>query len=131
MPPRGTLHPAGDHSKGTPSETAVVNTAGEANPESAETVNLSASAKRSDRFPGMAVACNCNVMQSGNAHLPKPLTLAERKARVAALVAAGKVSAKRAALIDFREPTAFERALAQSLVPKARKALARKTAETA
>lgn len=59
----------------------------------------------------------------------KALPLTERKARVARLAAAGKVSAKHAAMIDYREPTASERAIAESLAPRARKALARKAAK--
>jgi hypothetical protein len=60
----------------------------------------------------------------------KGLSIAERKARVAALVAEGKVSAKHAAMIDYREPTASERAIAERLAPGARKALQRKAART-
>jgi hypothetical protein len=58
------------------------------------------------------------------------LPVAERKARVARLVARGKVTAKHAALVDYREPTASERAIAESLVPRARKALQKKAART-
>ena len=53
------------------------------------------------------------------------LTPAERKARLEVLVAKGEVSPKRARLIDFREPTARERAQAETLVSKGREALAR------
>lgn len=56
----------------------------------------------------------------------QPLSVAERKARLAASVASGKVSAKAAKLIDFREPTERERAFAQTLAGKAQTWLARK-----
>ena len=55
-----------------------------------------------------------------------PRSLAERKAAVAA-IAAGAPAKVRASigLIDFREPTAAERAFAETLVPRAHAALAR------
>lgn len=61
----------------------------------------------------------------------RTLSAAQRKARVVRLVGAGKVSAKHAALVDYREPTASERALAESLVPRARKALRKHAATVA
>jgi hypothetical protein len=61
----------------------------------------------------------------------KPRSLAERKASVAELVASGKLTAEQAALIDFREPTARERAFAETLVPKAQRILASKAARAA
>jgi hypothetical protein len=56
----------------------------------------------------------------------KALPLEERKARLAALVSAGKISAKAAKLIDLREPTERELAYGRTLAPKAREFLARK-----
>ena len=50
----------------------------------------------------------------------KPLPLVERKARVTALVKKGILTEKQAKLIDFRQPTARERAYAETLVPKLR-----------
>lgn len=61
----------------------------------------------------------------------KPLPLAERKAGLAALVKDGKVSASGAKLIDFRDLTERERALAETLVPMARRALARSRKQAA
>lgn len=54
------------------------------------------------------------------------LPLAERKARLEALVVSGKLSAKVAKLIDLREPTERERAFGRTLAAKARECLARK-----
>ena len=64
-------------------------------------------------------------MPRATATTAKPLSLAERKARLASMVGKGQISAKRAALIDFREPTAAVRAEAKKLVPMAKRALAR------
>ena len=72
-----------------------------------------------------------DAMSRQNATTAKGLPVAGRKARVAALVAEGKVSAKHAAMIDFREPTASERAIGESLAPRARKVLQRKAAKAA
>ena len=55
----------------------------------------------------------------------KPLPLAARKAKLAGMVKKGEISAKRAALIDFRAPTAAVRAEAAKLVPMAKRALSR------
>lgn len=68
-------------------------------------------------------------MQRPTTHTAKPLPLAERKALVASVAknATGKAKAGMP-LIDFREPTAKERAFAKTLVPKASKALARRKA---
>jgi hypothetical protein len=55
----------------------------------------------------------------------KHLSPAERKARVDSLVAAGKVTRRQAALIDFREPPEALRAEAAKLVPMAKRALER------
>jgi len=55
-----------------------------------------------------------NVMPRQTATTAKPLPLAER-----------------AKLIDFREPAAEERAFAETLVPTARRALARRHAQAA
>lgn len=52
-------------------------------------------------------------------------TLAERKARVEALVARGEVSAKSAAMIVWREPSPEALAYAKKLEPIAREILAR------
>lgn len=60
-----------------------------------------------------------------------PLSVAEREARLARMVAKGEISAERAKLIDFREPTAKERAFAETLVPAARRALARRQTKAA
>ena len=65
------------------------------------------------------------VMRRQTATTAKPLPLSERKAALAQLVKEGKVSAAGAKLIDFRELTDRERAHAETLVPKARRALAR------
>ncbi len=65
------------------------------------------------------------IMPRVTAKSAKPLPLAERKARVAALVKKGILTEKQAKLIDFREPAARERAHAETLVPAARRALAR------
>ena len=64
-------------------------------------------------------------MQRLTARTAPKLTPAERKAEVDALVARGELTPERAKLIDFREPTAKERARAETLVPKGREALAR------
>ena len=61
----------------------------------------------------------------------RPLSAAERKARLAALVASGKVSAKAAKLIDFRGPTKRERDFADTLVERGRRALARRSMKAA
>ena len=61
----------------------------------------------------------------------RPLPLAERKARLAALVASGKISAKAAKLIDFREPSPQARAFAKTLEGRAKEFLARKRRATA
>ena len=55
----------------------------------------------------------------------KHLSPAERKARMDALVAAGKVTRRQASLIDFREPPGALRAEAAKLVPMAKRALER------
>ena len=67
------------------------------------------------------------VMPRQNAMQTKPLSIAERKALVAkvAKTATGK-ALKGMALIDFREPTARERAYAETLAPRARQKLARR-----
>ena len=62
----------------------------------------------------------------------KPLSVTARKAIVAKV--AGNATAKARAglkLIDFRAPTARERAIAETLVPRARRALARGAAQAA
>ena len=64
-------------------------------------------------------------MKRPNAASSKGLPVAERKARVAALVAAGKVSAKAAKLIDYREPSAKVRAFARKLEGRAKDFLAK------
>lgn len=64
-------------------------------------------------------------MNADTAPTAKPLTVAERKARLAQLVAEDKVSPEHAKLIDIREPTAREIETAKTLVPLARRALAR------
>lgn len=62
----------------------------------------------------------------------KPLPVAERKARVAKIAATATGKAKTGMkLIDFREPTAAERAYAETLVPRARRALAKRHAKAA
>jgi hypothetical protein len=70
-------------------------------------------------------------MQRQTATTAKPLSLAEAKAGLARLVKEGKVSAKGAKLIDFREPTERERAYAETLMPMARRALARNAKQAA
>ena len=72
-----------------------------------------------------------NVMPRQTATTAKPLPLSERQARLARMVANGEISAERAKLIDFREPAAKERAFAETLVPTARRALARRHAKAA
>ena len=54
-----------------------------------------------------------------------PLTLEERKARVAALVKSGELSKEKAELIDFREPTEAVRKVGRKLEGRAQAALAR------
>ncbi|HYR59356.1 MAG TPA: hypothetical protein VEO95_12035 [Chthoniobacteraceae bacterium] len=49
----------------------------------------------------------------------EPRSLAERKAGLDELVAAGKITKRQAALIDLREPTARERDYAETLLPRA------------
>jgi len=49
----------------------------------------------------------------------KPLSLAERKARLRALVEAGKLTERQAGLIDLRELTPRERAHAETLAKRA------------
>ena len=71
------------------------------------------------------------VMPRTTALTAKPLPLAERKARLARMVKDGEISKERAALIDFREPTAKERAFAETLVPLARRFLAGRHAKAA
>lgn len=66
------------------------------------------------------------MRKNATALTARPLPVAKREARLAALVAAGKVSAKRAALIDFREPSPQARAFAETLKGKARDFLAKK-----
>jgi hypothetical protein len=71
-------------------------------------------------------------MNRQTATTTKPLSVAARKALVAevAKTAKGKVRAG-LKLIDFRPPTARERAFAESLAPTARRLLARGTAKAA
>lgn len=59
-------------------------------------------------------------MNATTALTAKPLSVAERKARLAQLVADGKVSPADAKLIDIREPTAREIEFGKSLEPLAR-----------
>ena len=62
----------------------------------------------------------------------KPLPLAARKALVAEVAKTASPKVRRGLkLIDFREPTAKERAFAETLVPAARRALARRHAQAA
>ncbi|MEO8352276.1 MAG: hypothetical protein ABI680_11140 [Chthoniobacteraceae bacterium] len=70
-------------------------------------------------------------MQRSIATTAKPRSTAERKARFAEMVKLGHISAERAKLIEFRKPTANEREFAETLVPKARKFLAKKSPTTA
>ena len=71
-------------------------------------------------------------MPSQTAMTAKPLSLAERKASVARIAATAPAKVRAGiALIDFREPTARERAFAETLVPAARRALARGHAKAA
>jgi RadC-like JAB domain len=89
--------------------------------------------------PGTGGASICNMMRNGHPSKKskptvlnaQPATAAERKARVAELVATGKVSAKVAAMIDFREPSAAVLAHARSMSARARKALSRNARATA
>jgi hypothetical protein len=71
-------------------------------------------------------------MRRQTASTAKPLPLAERKASVARLArtATGKAKAGMK-LIDYRPPTARERAFADTLAPRARQILAGKTARRA
>lgn len=65
-------------------------------------------------------------MQRATAKTAKPLSLAERKASVAKIAAGAPAKVREGIkLIDFREPTPKERAYAETLVPRARAALAR------
>lgn len=64
-------------------------------------------------------------MRRPNAMTAKELPLAERKARVAALVKSGKLTKEQAKLIDFRAPPPAVREFAQTLAGRAREALAR------
>ena len=66
-----------------------------------------------------------SIMPRRTAAASKPLSLAQRKARLSALVKKGVVTKEQAALIDFRELTDEVRAEARKLVPTARRALAR------
>jgi hypothetical protein len=71
-------------------------------------------------------------MTRQNATSAKPLPRAERKARLDRMVASGELSAERAKLIHLdREPTAEERAFAETLGPRARRALERHSRQTA
>ena len=71
-------------------------------------------------------------MPSQTATTAKPLPLAERKARVAEIAKTATGKAKRGMkLIDFRPPTARERAFAETLAPRARRFLARGAAKVA
>jgi hypothetical protein len=54
----------------------------------------------------------------------KVLPIAERKARLGKMIEDGVISAERAALIDFREPTQKEREFARALAGKGRLAVA-------
>ena len=75
--------------------------------------------------PGM-VRASFGAMNATTALTAKPLTVAERKARLAQLVAEGKVSPEHAKLIGFDDVvTDRDRAIAASLQDKARVALAR------
>lgn len=66
------------------------------------------------------------VMPRRTAQTAKPLSLAERKASVAKIAATAPAKVRKGIkLIDFREPTAEERAFAETLAPRAREALAR------
>lgn len=56
-----------------------------------------------------------------NSTTVNPLSITERKARVDALVKSGKVSAKSAALIDFRELTDRDREIGDKLSRRIRK----------
>ena len=66
-----------------------------------------------------------SAMKRKDAQTTPALSLAERKARLAALVAAGKVTPARAKLIDFREPGAAAIEFGEKLRGKAREVLAR------
>ncbi len=57
-------------------------------------------------------------MEAENAKTAKGLTVAERRERLAALVASGEVSAEMAKLIDFREPPESVRQHAKVLAAK-------------
>lgn len=61
----------------------------------------------------------------------KPLPRAKAKAVLDRLVKAGKMSAARAKLIDFREATPAVKGYAKSLEGRARKALARSQRQAA
>lgn len=70
-------------------------------------------------------------MQRATAIKAKVILLPERKAGLADLVKAGKITQAQAELIDVREPTVKERALAESLLPTARRVLARRGSKAA
>lgn len=71
-------------------------------------------------------------MTRQTASTAKPLSLAERKASVARIAKTAPAKARAGIkLIDFREPTARERAFAETLVPLARRALARNARQAA
>jgi hypothetical protein len=69
-------------------------------------------------------------MNRRTATTAKPLPLAGRKAALSAMVEKGKITAKQATRIDLREPTAQERAHAETLLPAARRVLAREGDQT-
>ena len=80
-------------------------------------------------LPRSALVCTCAIDESAKSRHAsavsqnknaKGLPPEKRKTRLAALVASGKVSASTAGLIDFREPTASERAVAETLVGRGR-----------
>lgn len=61
-----------------------------------------------------------------NAMTAKPLSLAQRRSSVAKIATTAPARVRVGiALIDFREPTAEERAFAETLAPKALEILAR------
>ena len=67
-------------------------------------------------------------MNRQTAKTAKPLPFAARKAALAAMVSAGKITAAQADLVDLRDPTAKEQSQAEKLLPMARRVRGRQKA---
>ena len=77
-----------------------------------------------------SVVCFLNHMDRKTAATAKPLSVAERKSVVMEIAKRAPAEVQRGiSLIDFREPDARERAIAETLSDKARRILSRQPKE--